>query len=411
MFSPLLLKNLKAQRVTNMAEIALVDCNNFFVSCEQLMNPDLLGKPVCVLSNNDGCVVARSNEAKKLGITMGMPLFMAKKQFKYAPVIYLSGRHELYRDISKRIMKKLSSFTPSVEVYSIDEAFLDLSGLKKLYRMSYKEIILKIKNEIKDEIGVPVSIGLAPTKTLAKLACEKAKKLPYTNGIYRIRLRNLEEEMQNTPIEEIWGVGKNTAALFHKYGIYKASEIVKQNDFWLNKIWGKRGIELKQELEGISVYPVIDKPALPKSIQRTSSFPKFSTDKNYIKTQLHIHLHDACRKLRKEKLKSEIIGVMLRTKDFLVMSDTIVLPQPTDNEIVIMEYADKLFEQLYRPEIIYRSSGIYAGKLSPAETTQLFLFRNEKDKKTEKLTQIWDKIEKKYGEKSLQIGTYFVQNE
>ena len=114
MFSPLLLKNLKAQRVTNMPEIALVDCNNFFVSCEQLINPDLLGKPVCVLSNNDGCVVARSNEAKKLGITMGMPLFMAKKQFKYAPVIYLSGRHELYRDISKRIMKKLSSFTPSV---------------------------------------------------------------------------------------------------------------------------------------------------------------------------------------------------------------------------------------------------------------------------------------------------------
>ena len=280
-----------------MTEIALVDCNNFFVSCEQLMNPDLLGKPVCVLSNNDGCIIARSNEAKKLGITMGMPLFMAKKQFRHTPVIYLSGRHHLYRDISKRIMKKLSSFTPSVEIYSIDEAFLDLSGLKKLYRMSYKEIILKIKNEIREEIGIPVSIGLAPTKTLAKLACEKAKKLPYTNGIYRIRFRNIEEEMQNTPIEEIWGVGKNTSALFHKYGIYKASEIVKQNDFWLDKIWGKRGIELKQELEGISVYPVIDKPALPKSIQRTSSFPQFSTDKNYIKAQLHIHLHDACRKI------------------------------------------------------------------------------------------------------------------
>lgn len=394
-----------------MAEIALVDCNNFFVSCEQLMNPDLLGKPVCVLSNNDGCVIARSNEAKKLGITMGMPLFMAKKQFRHAPVIYLSGRHHLYRDISKRIMKKLSSFTPSVEIYSIDEAFLDLSGLKKLYRMSYKEIILKIKNEIRDEIGIPVSIGLAPTKTLAKLACEKAKKLPYTNGIYRIRFRNIEEEMQNTPIEEIWGVGKNTSALFHKYGIYKASEIVKQNDFWLDKIWGKRGIELKQELEGISVYPVIDKPALPKSIQRTSSFPQFSTDKNYIKAQLHIHLHDACRKMRKEKLKSEIIGVMLRTKDFLIISESIVLPQPTDNEIAIMEYADKLFEKIYRPEIIYRSSGIYAGKLSPAETTQLYLFQDIKEKKTEKLTRLWDKIEKKYGEKGLQIGTYFTKNE
>ena len=394
-----------------MAEIALADCNNFFVACEQLMNPDLLGKPVCVLSNNDGCIIARSNEAKKMGIAMGMPLFIAKKQFRNVPVIYLSGNHNLYRDISKRVMKKLSSFTPCVEIYSIDEAFLDLSGLKKLYRMSYKEIILKIKNTIKDEIGIPVSIGLAPTKTLAKLACEKAKKLPSTNGIYRIQLRNIAEEMQNTPIEEIWGVGKNTAALFHKYGIYKACEIVKQNDFWLNKIWGKRGIELKQELEGISVYPVIDKPAVPKSIQRTSSFPQFSTDKNYIKAQLHAHLHDTCRKLRKEKLKSEIVSVMLRTKDFFIMSESIVLPQPTDNEIVIMEFVDKLFEKMYRPDIIYRSSGIYAAKLSPAETTQLYLFQNIKDKKTETLTHLWDKIEKKYGEKSLQIGTYFRQNE
>ena len=168
---------------------------------------------------------------------------------------------------------------------------------------------------------------------------------------------------------------------------------------------------MKQELEGISVYPVVDKPALPKSIQRTSSFPQFSTDKHYIKTQLHTHLHDTCRKLRKEKLKSEIIGVMLKTKDFLVLSESIVLPQPTDNEMIIMEYIDKLFERMYKPEIIYRSSGIYAGKLSPAEITQLFLFQNEKDKKTEKLTQLWDKIEKKYGTKSLQIGTYFIHNE
>lgn len=390
-----------------MAEIALVDCNNFFVACEQLMNPDLIGKFVCVLSNNDGCIIARSNEAKKLGISMGMPLFLAKKQFKNYPVIYLSGRHHLYRDISKRIMKKLSSYTPSVEIYSIDEAFLDLSGLKKLYRMSYKEIILKIKNEIKTEIGIPVSIGLAPTKTLAKLACEKAKKLPDKNGIYRIRFRNIEEEMLHTPIEEIWGVGKNTAALFHKFGIYKANEITKQNDFWLNKIWGKRGIELKQELEGISVYPVIDKPALPKSIQRTSSFPQFSQDKNYIKSQLHIHLHDVCRKLRKERLKSEIISIMLRTKDFFTHSDSIVMPFPTDNEITIMEFIDKLFNKIYSPEIIYRSAGVYAGKLSPAQTAQLSLFQNEKDKKTQTLTRLWDNIEKKYGKNSLQIGTYF----
>ena len=200
-----------------MSEIALVDCNNFFASCEQLMNPNLLNKPLCVLSNNDGCVVARSKEAKALGISMGMPYFMAKKQFPQA--IYTSGHMHLYQEISHRVMAKLSSYTPMVEAYSIDEAFLELSGLKKLYRMSYNGIIEMIQEEIMNEVGIPVSIGLASTKTLAKLACEKGKT---NTGLYRIGRWNLDDELKRTAIEEIWGVGRNTAALFHKYGIYKA---------------------------------------------------------------------------------------------------------------------------------------------------------------------------------------------
>ena len=203
-----------------MSEIALVDCNNFFVSCEQLMNPTLKNRPVCVLSNNDGCIIARSNEAKEIGIPMGYPLFKAKKEFKN--VIYISRNFGLYHDISNRIIQKLMSYTPDVEQYSIDEAFLDLTGLKKLYRQPYEEILKKIKNEIMEDIGIPVSIGLAPTKTLAKLACEKAKKDKNLNNILRIKNRDIDEILKKTYIENIWGIGKNTTALFHKYGIYKA---------------------------------------------------------------------------------------------------------------------------------------------------------------------------------------------
>ena len=382
-----------------MAEIALVDCNNFFVSCEQLMNPALRNRAVCVLSNNDGCIIARSKEAKQMGIPMGYPLL---KEFKN--VIYISRNFGLYHDISKRIILKLMSYTPEVEQYSIDEAFLDLTGLKKLYRCSYEEIIAKIKTEIEAEIGVPVSIGLAPTKTLAKLACEKAKKDKNLNGLCRIYRHDIDEILKRTQIEDIWGIGKNSAALFHKYGIYKCSEIVKQNDFWLKKIWGKRGLELKMELAGESANPVQSKIELPKSIQKTSAFSHFTQDKDYIKGSLHYHSHQVCSKLRKLGLQTEIIFVMLRTKDFRVYTEKIVLPEPTDSEFLVNQYADKLLDKLYDKNIIYRSSGIYADKLSEKASSQLFLFEDEKTKKAKKIAQVWDNIEKKYGRNSFQIG-------
>lgn len=382
-----------------MAEIALVDCNNFFVSCEQLMHPELLNIPVCVLSNNDGCIIARSKEAKKLGITMGMPHFMAKKQFKNA--VYLSGSMGLYQDISHRIMAKLSSYSPIVEAYSIDEAFLDLTGLKRLYRMSYGKIIEMIQSDIKNEIGIPVSIGIANSKTLAKLACEKGKN---NSGLYRIGYRQIDEELKRTAIEEIWGVGKNTAALFHKYGIYKASDIVKQNEFWLKKIWGKRGVELKAELLGNSVYSVVDQPALPKSIQKTSALGTFTSDKFFIKNSLHYHSHCACSKLRRLGLKAEIVYTMLRTKDFRVISEKIVLPGPTDSELVMNEFVDKLFEKIYNPDEIYRSSGVFVEKLTEETTSQLYLFNTQRNLKAQKLSEVWDKVERKYGKKVFSMG-------
>ena len=386
-----------------MAEIALVDCNNFFVSCEQLMNPSLLNKAVCVLSNNDGCIIARSNEAKEMGIPMGYPLFKARKEFKN--VIYISRNFGLYHDISNRVMQKLLNYTPDIEQYSIDEAFIDLTGLKKLYRCSYEQIIEKIKYEIETEIGVPVSIGLATSKTLAKLACEKAKKDKFLNGTCRIRYSDIDEILRKTYIENIWGIGKNTAALFHKYGIYKCSEIVKQNDFWLKKIWGKRGLELKSELLGESVYPVVDKPALPKSLQRTSSFAKFTNDKTYIKNALCYHAHQACAKLRKLGLCAEVLHVMLRTKDFKVFAEKKVLEKPTCYEWEVSDISFKLLEKIYNPSILYRSSGVIFDDITFDSAEQLFLFSDtEEDSKNKRLAKCIDNIESRFGKNVIKTG-------
>ncbi len=382
-----------------MAVIALIDCNNFFVSCEQLADPNLLNKPVCVLSNNDGCVVSRSKEAKDLGVTMGMPHFMAKRQFRN--VYYLSGRIGLYQNISARIMAKLRTYTPNVEQYSIDEAFLDLTGLNKLYKMPYDQIIKKIQDEIKDEIGIPVSIGLSYSKILAKLASEKGKK---GNGLYIIGHNQIEDELKKTRIQEIWGIGKNTTATCHKYGIYTASDIVKQNEFWLKKIWGKRGQELKSELLGRSVYAVVNEETLPKSIQRTSSFPEFTNSKTYIKNSLRYHSHKVCSKMRRLGLKCETVHVMLRTKDFRVFTEKVTLPQLADSEFIVNKYIDTLFEKIYNSGITYRSSGVYAEKLTPKETVQMNLFSSQEDKKAQILSKVWDSIEQKHGRHVFSIG-------
>lgn len=378
-----------------MTEIALVDCDSFFVSCEQLVNPSLLHKPVCVMSNNDGCVVARSKEAKQLGIKMGMPVFMAKKQFPKA--VYLSGNMSLYGDISARVMSKLKEFSPVVEIYSIDEAFLDLTGLRRLYRKPFQEIAGDIRKSIKEEVGVPVSVGVSSTKVLAKLASEKAKK---GEGVHKISFRDITNELKRTEISEIWGIGKNTTALLNKYGIKTAYQFTLIDDGKITKLLGKKGIELKKELMGESIYPVSDKYIAPKSIQKTSSFAKFTSDENYIRSSLNYHAHRACRKLRGLGLKTRIIGVMLRTKDFKVHYRKIQLIQPIDFEFDVQECIKIILPDIYSQDVIYRSSGIIFENLT--EQTQLSLFSSTAESsKNKKLAQVWDSLENKYGKNIL----------
>ena len=379
--------------------IALVDGNNFFASCEVLMNPSLKGKPVCVLSNNDGCVIARSYEAKKLGVKMGMPYFMAKKTF--TGVNYLSADFSLYHELSQRMMKLISSYSDKVDIYSIDEAFLDITGLDKVLKLSFKEIAIKIKQDIESHIGVSVSVGIANSKVLAKLATHKAKN---KNGIYVIESNNIKDELQNIPVEEVWGVGKNIARSLRKYGIFYADEILLKDDNFYKVNYGKKGLELKYELMGISVIPLTGIEEKPKSIQRTRAFPEFSRNKRYIITELEMHLHNICKKLRMNNQKTSLIYVMLRTKDFRVFVKDKKLDVATDSEFILKKTVIGLFESIFDEEIVYRSSGIYAAELQDTEKVQLPLFEQISHKKGEEVSFVIDKIEGLYGRGSISLG-------
>ena len=380
--------------------ILQVDGNNFFASCEVLMNPTLKNKAVCVLSNNDGCVVSRSYEAKKLGVPMGIPYFMAKNKFK--DVVYLSADFSLYHDISERMMKLLMNFSDKVDIYSIDEAFLDITNLNKILKLSFEEIALNLKKTIETQIGINVAVGVANSKILAKLATHKAKQ---NTGTYYIEAKNIEQELSNIPTEEIWGIGKNTARLLKRYGIFWANEIIKKDDTFYKEIMGKRGLELKYELSGESVIELTGEADKPKSIQRTRAFPEFSRDKDYIKTELFMHLHNACKKLRYYQLKTKAITVMLRTKDFKIQFAEEKLSNITDSEINLSKIVINLFNSIYDEEITYRSAGIICYSfIDEEDKAQLTLFEDNKTSKGNKISKVIDKIEYKFGAGSLLVG-------
>ncbi len=378
--------------------IALVDCDSFFVSCEQVADPTLWGLPVCVLSNNDGCIVSRSKEAKKCGVRMGMPYFMAKKEFP--EVIYLSGNKDLYGDLSEKVMKKLRSYSPLVEVYSIDEAFIDITGTTRLYKKSYEEIIRMIRSEIKETTGIPVSIGLASSKTLAKLGSDKAKN---TNGIYVVKEEEIERLLKNTKIEEIWGIGRQLKKTLIQRGILTGYDFVSKPDSILQSMLGVIGLNLKHELLGECTSPVNPEISVPKSIQHTSALKNFSKDKTILKTAINKHIHSACSKLRRYGLMTSNIGVMLRTKDFQVTSLTKRLTDSTNFELEIQKTVFELFEKIYKPETIYRSTGVYLSDFEPEHEKQLSLL-NPNGERNNKLAKCIDNIELKFGKNSIRTG-------
>lgn len=381
--------------------IALVDCDSFFVSCEQSVNSELKGRPVCVMSGRGQCVISRSKEAKKLGIRMGMPYFQIEGQMK--KVTYINANHELYSKISEKVMTILKNFSPKVEVYSIDEAFVDLTGLERLYKKNYLEIAQMIREEVLKHTDIPVSIGVSSSKSLAKLASDKAKTMG--EGVFLIGARKIVPLLQNTSIDEIWGIGKNLSILLRKNGILTAYELVCQDDLWLNKQIGIRGLEMKHELLGEMVSPVSNEVKLPKSIQKTSALAKFSSDKNYLKNSLNYHIHRACVKLRGINAKCKGVSIFLRTKDFRIFCEKKVLNVATDFELEISDIVFTLLDKLYNPNILYRSTGVILDTFTMNDEAQMSLFADEKvDEKKEKLSKCFDKLEARFGKDIIQTG-------
>ena len=381
--------------------IALVDCDSFFVSCEQSVNPELKGKPVCVMSGRGQCVISRSKEAKKLGIRMGMPYFQIEGQMKKA--VFINANHELYCQISEKVMDVLKSFSPKVEIYSIDEAFVELTGLERLYKKNYLEIAQMIRQEVLDKVDIPVSIGVSSSKSLAKLASDKAKKAE--EGVFLVGSRKIIPLLEKTSIDEIWGIGKNLSIMLRKHGILTAYELISQDDLWLNKQIGIHGLEMKHELLGEMVSPVSNEIKLPKSIQKTSALAKFSSDKNYLKNSLNYHIHRACVKLRKINAKCKGVSIFLRTKDFKVYCEKKVLNVSTDFELEISDIVFELLEKIYNPNILYRSTGVILDTFVFNNEAQMSLFSdNVVDERKEKLSKCFDKLEQKFGKDIIQTG-------
>ena len=381
--------------------IALIDCDSFFVSCERKLNPKLNAKPVCVVSGERGCVIARSIEAKEMGIPMGQPLFMAKKEFPKA--IYINANHYNYAQISDQVMSFLKNFSPTVEVYSIDEAFVDLTGLSKLYKKNYYDLAKYIRDEIAQQIGVPVSVGVSRTKALAKLASDKSKTTK--DHVYIAGKCGITRLLKTSEIGEIWGIGRRLEPKLRGHGIYTAYDYIQKNDIWLKSRFGKLGLELKYELMGNMINKISTEIQVPKSIMDTKSFPEFSKDLNYLKNELMIHIHSACRKLRKADCKCKSIGVIIKTKDFRTIVEKINLEHATNFEFEISEFAMPILEKLFNQQEIYRSIGILLENFNPCENEQKSLFEDtERRDKNEKLGKSLDKLEAKFGRNIVTTG-------
>lgn len=387
--------------MTNQKYIALIDCDSFFVSCERKLNPELKGVPVAVVSGERGCVISRSKEAKMLGLPMGLPLFQAVQ--RVPECIYISANHYAYTKISKQVMNILKDFSPNVEVYSIDEAFVDFTGLTKLYKKNYFKLARELQKRIADEVDIPVTIGISRSKTLAKLASDKAKNTSARIAV--IGKCGIHHLLEFTEIQEVWGIGRKLGVRLRGLGVRTALDFINKDDKWVKSKFGKNGLTSKAELSGIMVSPISNEVELPKSISDTKSFLEFSSDLQFLKNELSIHIHESCARLRKIDCKCATIGVLLKTKDFRTLYSKVQLDIPTDFEFEISRAAFPLLTEMFNSREVYRSVGIVLEDFREKAEEQLTLFsNNEKKEQNEKLGQSLDKLEKKFGRNIVRTG-------
>ena len=356
------------------------------------------GKAVAVLSNNDGCVVSRSKEAKASGLKMGEPYFMAKHS--HPDILYVRANHELYQKISNKVMNRLKSFTDEVEVCSVDEAFVLLTGLKRLYKKNYIEIAKMIRETLYRELKIPVSIGISSTKTLAKLASDKAKSC---GGIYVIGNAKKNKVLSQTLITDVSGVGRKIAEQMRAECIFTALDFVSRPDYWIKANFHKHGMDLKNELNGISLFKVEKEHKSPISIQQTSALKEFSSDIEILRKDLIEHIRKASQKARSENVKAGVIEIMLRDKNFRVITQKTKLNIATNQEMEIIPIALKELDKIYSPMVVWRSVGITLSNLIYGDILQNDLFNNP-PKSNEKLGKVLDELENKFGKDIIKIG-------
>lgn len=387
---------------------ALVDCNNFYVSCERLFNPKLEGKPVIVLSNNDGCAVSRSDEAKALGIEMATPAFMAREIIEKNNVAVFSSNYTLYGDISDRVMKTLGGFVPRLEIYSIDEAFLDMHDLDYTDLL---ELGLQIKTAVKKNVGIPVCVGIAPTKTLAKMANRYAKKYRKNIGVHWAANEELIKEMLAiTEVEDIWGIGRQYALFLKKNGFNTALDLLSAPEDWIRKNMTVVVQRLFNELKGIPAIAWEFKPPAKKNICTSKSFGKLQTKKEDIKEALCNYAAACALKLRNQNSCCRSINIFLqtnlhRTQDKQYSrSITIDLQTPTNFTGEIINYASKGFDIIFKEGYNYLKCGVMVLDIVPDDRLQASLFDKCDRKKNKTVMEAMDKINKCLGKEIVRLS-------
>ena len=386
---------------------ALVDCNNFYVSCERVFNPSLQGKPVAILSNNDGCVIARSDEVKALELPMGAPAFKYKSFFKQHKVEVFSSNYPLYGDMSSRVMRILEQFTPEVEVYSIDEAFLQFKGFDNYDLEAYGQAI---RNRILKWTGIPTCVGIAPTKALSKVANKIARKFPKeTAGVYVIDTEQKRlKALRWTPIEKVWGIGYALRKRLAEKQCKTAYDFIQLPDLWVRKSFSITQWKLKKDLEGI---PKIEMEQIKNKrvIATTRSFETTLTELSDLKERISTFASSCAEKLRRQNSSCHVLVVFLRSNRFKTQSPQyrvsrmVSIPFPTNSSLVLSSSAVKAITSIYKKGIHYKKAGVILTGIVPTYNRQMQLFDHE-DARHQPLMSAMDHINKKYAAPKLKLA-------
>ena len=377
---------------------ALIDCNSFYASCEKIFRPDLKHRPIVVLSNNDGCVIARSPEAKKMGISMTQPWYQVKDQYLSKGGVVFSSNYEFYADISNRVMNVLSDLCPEIDIYSIDEAFLDLRTFRK--NIDLVNFAYDCKKRIKDWIGVPVSIGIAPTKTLAKLANKVAKDDPRFDGVVILSEPGvIRHFLKSMPIEKIWGIGRKLTAKLENIDIKTAYDLSQVDSRLIGDNFNVVLERTVRELKGQSCITLHDFMEPKKQIMVSRSFGKSIRSKSILSEAISFHASRAAEKLRYEKQKCRLITAFIRSNRFntrvrqIYAAKSFELVHPTDDTRIIIKNANRILDQIFADGYQYAKAGVLLSDFTNRYGYQMSLFDKKRDEKmASKLMQTVDYI-------------------